>query len=236
MPTADTPLLRDPRFKPVLPVARPATQAGLRASQLFWKRILDLSIAFPLCLLCAPLAVLLCAWIRLGSTGAAIYRQTRVGFGGREFVLYKFRSMHLSPENPHSEYALHWIRGDQTARQPNGVFKLTTDCRITRVGKFLRKYSLDELPQLLNVITGDMSLVGPRPAISYEVAQYEPWQRQRLHAPPGLTGLWQVSGRNHLSFERMVELDLEYIRTWTLRSDLRILLQTIPVVLRGTGH
>ena len=208
----------------------------LSPSQLVCKRALDLALVVPMLLLCAPLWLVLISWIRVTSAGPALFRQRRLGFRGREFILFKFRSMLLSGDESHRDYTRHWIRSGQSARQVDGSFKLTGDPRITRAGKFLRKYSLDELPQLLNVLKGDMSLVGPRPAMSYEVAEYQPWQRQRLNAQPGLTGLWQVSGRNQLSFEQMVNLDLEYIRTWSLQNDLRILLRTIPVVLRGTGH
>jgi lipopolysaccharide/colanic/teichoic acid biosynthesis glycosyltransferase len=150
--------------------------------------------------------------------------------------MFKFRSMVSVDDDPHREYTQIWIQEGERARQPNGDFKICQDGRITDVGRFLRKYSLDELPQLLNVLKGEMSFVGPRSAMSYEVAAYEPWHRQRLLAQPGITGLWQVSGRNRLSFERMVELDIEYVRTWSLLRDIRILLRTIPVVLLGTGH
>jgi lipopolysaccharide/colanic/teichoic acid biosynthesis glycosyltransferase len=139
-------------------------------------------------------------------------------------------------DDAHREYTQQWICEGEGARQQNGAFKLEHDSRVTRPGCFLRKYSFDELPQLLNVLRGDMSLVGPRPAMAYEVAEYAPWQRERLNAPPGISGLWQVSGRNQLSFARMVELDLEYIRNWSLMNDIRILFRTIPVVLFGTGH
>jgi lipopolysaccharide/colanic/teichoic acid biosynthesis glycosyltransferase len=120
--------------------------------------------------------------------------------------------------------------------QPCKVFKIVDDKRITSIGRFLRKYSLDELPQLFNVLKLDMSLVGPRPAMEYEVEKYEQEHMARLYAPPGITGAWQVAGRNRLSFNQMVELDVQYIRNWSLFSDLRILALTIPAVLRGTGH
>ena len=144
--------------------------------------------------------------------------------------------MFLEDDETHRCYVRRWIAAGENAGQDHGIYKIVNDPRITLIGRFLRKYSLDELPQLLNVLRGEMSMVGPRPAMPYEVAQYQPWQRLRLNALPGITGSWQVSGRNHLSFTRMLDLDFEYIRTWNLRTDLRILLRTVMVVLRGTGH
>jgi len=200
------------------------------------KRLLDLALTVPLLMLCAPLWLMIVLWIRTTSDGPALYRQQRVGVRGTLFTLFKFRSMIAAPDSVHREYVQRWIRQGESARQAGGEFKLATDARITSAGAFLRKYSLDELPQLLNVLRGEMSLVGPRPALAYEVENYKAWQFQRLYALPGITGLWQVSGRNRLSFEQMVRLDLEYIRSWSLLGDLDILLRTIPAVLRGTGH
>jgi lipopolysaccharide/colanic/teichoic acid biosynthesis glycosyltransferase len=214
----------------------PGTFVALTRQQLLLKRALDLLLGIPLLALCAPLWIVCTIWIRATSPGPALFQQTRVGHRGHEFVLHKFRSMVLCSEHDHREFTRQWIRDGESARQQNGSFKLEHDSRITQAGGFLRKYSLDELPQLLNVLLGEMSLVGPRPAMAYEVAEYAPWQRDRLSAPPGITGLWQVSGRNQLSFARMVELDLEYIRSWTVMNDIRILFRTIPAVLFGTGH
>lgn len=208
----------------------------LSRKQRVLKRALDLAIASPLLLLGLPLWLMVWIWIRATSPGPALFRQPRVGLRSREFILFKFRSMVIANDDAHREYTRCWIRGGEEARQHTGVFKIAEDDRVTPVGRFLRKYSLDEFPQLLNVLRGDMSLVGPRPAMSYEVREYQWWQSDRLLALPGLTGLWQVSGRNLLSFEKMVELDLEYIRTWGLTRDIKILLRTIPIVLRGTGH
>jgi lipopolysaccharide/colanic/teichoic acid biosynthesis glycosyltransferase len=220
-----------------------ATNAGcerecfaLSRPQLILKRALDLFLTVPLLALCVPIYFVVAICVRISSSGPVIFRQSRIGCGGHAFALFKFRSMIVATDEAHREYTRRWIHAGEDARQKDGVFKLEADARITGVGHFLRKYSLDELPQLLNVLRGEMSLVGPRPAMSYEVANYEPWQCARLNVPPGLTGLAQVSGRNLLSFTNMVELDLEYIRRWSMWNEIRILLRTIPVVMHGTGH
>lgn len=212
------------------------SQVALSPAQLLVKRGFDLALAIPLLLACLPLFILISLLVWITSPGPALFRQRRVGHRGKKFVLYKFRSMYLCDEDAHRSYARDWIRKGEEARQHNGTFKIAHDPRITPVGRILRKFSFDELPQLLNVVLGNMSLVGPRPAIRYEVQEYENWQRQRLNTPPGLTGLWQISGRNRLSFERMVELDVKYIRNWSLLADIGILLRTVPVVLLGTGQ
>ncbi len=215
---------------------RNAWPMGLSRKQLRQKRLLDLSVAALLLVLVAPLWILSALLVLATSPGPVLFRQPRIGFRGRVFVLFKFRSMVLSSDETHREFVRQWIRDGEKACQPSGAYKITRDPRITFIGRILRRYSLDELPQLLNVLRGEMSMVGPRPAMSYEVAEYRPSQMRRLEALPGITGLWQVSGRNRLSFERMLELDIAYVRTWSLFADLRILLLTIPVVLRGTGH
>lgn len=219
-------------------VAEPAAHRDTNSSisQRIMKRTLDLCIAIPLLLMCAPAFLVIGCGIRVDSRGPALFRQKRVGLLGKRFELLKFRTMYLGSDEVHRAYVREWMHAGQDARQFNGEFKLADDVRITRIGRILRKYSLDEFPQLLNVVLGDMSLVGPRPALPYEVADYEPWQRERLGVPPGITGLWQVSGRNQLTFDEMVALDIEYARTASVWTDLRILLRTIPVVLRGTGN
>jgi len=211
------------------------------------KRSLDLLLASAIVIAISPLLLVLWALIRLGSKGPAILVQKRVGYKGRVFNFYKFRSMYVdSDDSSHREYVKQWMR-DQSYEHRNDsvegengqeckVFKIVNDKRITPVGRFLRKYSLDELPQLFNVLKLDMSLVGPRPAMVYEVEKYEEEHMQRLYAPPGITGAWQVAGRNRLSFKQMVDLDVQYIETWSVFSDLRILALTIPAVIRGTGH
>src|SRR5215472_12034721 len=161
----------------------------------------------------------------LGSIGIfegrpLLFRQTRVGIRGKEFQLLKFRTMRAGgAEQVHREYVKNWI-GNNCAggekRDGHAVFKLCNDPRITRTGAWLRKFSVDELPQLINVLRGEMSLIGPRPALPYELELYQDWHRHRLDAPPGITGLWQVSGRNRLSFDEMVQLDIEYVEDWSL--------------------
>ena len=164
--------------------------------------------------------------------------QRRIGQKGRIFDCYKFRTMYIGQhDSVHRDYAAKWISNLAYAHAENKeTFKIVDDPRVTRVGRMLRRYSLDELPQLLNVLKGDMSLVGPRPALAYELEMYKDWHKERLQGIPGLTGLWQVAGRNQLSFDEMVKLDLEYLRNWSASQDLRLILKTVPSVLTGTGH
>ena len=192
------------------------------------KRALDITVAAALLVLAAPLMLLIALAIKLDSPGPVIFRQRRVGKDGRPFTFYKFRGMVAD-----AEARLHEVAHLNEVDGP--IFKSRRDPRVTRVGRVLRRTSLDELPQLWNVLRGDMSLVGPRPPLPTEVTRYEPWQRDRLLVPGGITGLWQVSGRNLLGFEDMVRLDLEYITRWSLWLDLRILLRTILVVLTARG-
>ncbi len=221
-----------------VPAALPSSLplSSLPSRQLFLKRQFDIFVAALLLVLGSVLFLVIAVIVRLTSRGPVFFRQTRVGYAGHEFTMYKFRTMEVGDESRHRDYALRWIRDGELARQASGTFKLEDDPRITPFGRLLRSSSLDELPQLWNVLRGDMSLVGPRPAIPYEVAEYDARQRQRLGTLPGITGFWQVSGRNQLSFDRMVELDVAYIRNWTLGTDVAILLKTIPAVLLGTGH
>jgi exopolysaccharide biosynthesis polyprenyl glycosylphosphotransferase len=187
-----------------------------------------------------PFWVLIALLIKLDSKGPIFYTQERVGMDGRLFLLYKFRTMKAGADSElHREYQKAFIAGRAEANVGNDAkptYKLLADPRITRVGKLLRRTSLDEVPQLLNVVLGDMSLVGPRPPIPYEVEAYELWHRKRLDMKPGLTGLWQVSGRNRLPFEEMVRLDLFYIENWSLLLDLKIILRTVFVMISGQGH
>jgi lipopolysaccharide/colanic/teichoic acid biosynthesis glycosyltransferase len=198
------------------------------------KRAMDVVGALVLLGLLLPLLVGIALSVWWSSPGPILFRQERVGKNGRIFCLYKFRTM-LPDADPaiHRTYYTQFIRG--TAHQFGDTFKLVTDPRLTPIGRILRHYSLDELPQLVNVVRGEMSLVGPRPAIAYEVAEYTPRELGRLAATPGLTGLWQVSGRNLLAFHEMIELDLHYIEQWSLWLDIRILLRTPFVVLSGRG-
>jgi exopolysaccharide biosynthesis polyprenyl glycosylphosphotransferase len=197
----------------------------------YWygKRLLDITIASCALVLLSPLLLLTAVAIRLESRGPAIFAQTRVGRHGRLFRFYKFRSMvvHAEALKPNL------ISENESA---DGVtFKMRRDPRITRVGAFIRRFSIDELPQIWNVLRGDMSIVGPRPPVPNEVAEYSYTQRKRLDALPGLTCLWQVAGRSDIPFIRQVELDLEYIHTQSLWQDLRIMLATIPAVASGRG-
>ena len=182
------------------------------------KRALDLAVAIPLAVVLSPLMIAIAVWVRRDSPGGALFRQARVGFAGRPFALLKFRSMVVGAE-----------------RLGAGLAVTAGDSRITRSGAVLRRLSLDELPQLWNIIRGDMSLVGPRPTVAWQVAHYTPRQRGRLDARPGLTGLAQVSGRNSLPWSERIELDLRYVDDWSLRGDLMILLRTAWVVLRRAG-
>jgi exopolysaccharide biosynthesis polyprenyl glycosylphosphotransferase len=193
------------------------------------KRCLDIALAFLLLVLGLPIIVAVAAAIKLTSGGNVLFRQTRCGLNGRLFTLYKFRTME---EGAHEKR-----RALLPLNEMSGpAFKLRRDPRVTWLGRFLRRFSLDELPQLWNVLKGEMSLVGPRPPIPEEVAQYLPWQRRRLAMKPGLTCLWQISGRSdNPDFNQWMQLDLEYIDSWSPTLDFKILLKTIPVVLSGKG-
>ncbi len=201
------------------------------------KRLFDLTIALLALTVLSPLWLIIALLIKLDSRGPVFYKQERVGMDGRIFLFYKFRSMSTGSDDAmHREYQQRYIAGNPEANlgdQKQPVYKLATDSRVTRVGRWLRRLSLDELPQLFNVLRGDMSVVGPRPPIPYEVEAYDLWHRKRLDMKPGLTGLWQVSGRNRLPFEEMVRLDLYYIENWSLLLDIKIILRTLPVMLRG---
>ncbi len=194
----------------------------------YLKRGLDLlilAIALPVVL---PVGLLAALAIKLDSPGPVIFRQTRVGKWGKPFVCYKFRSMAIDAEARKQELL--------AANEADGpIFKMQNDPRMTRIGRLIRKASIDELPQLINILKGDMSFVGPRPPLPSEVSLYEYEQRRRLDVVPGLTGLQQVSGRSDLPFERWVELDLQYINERSLGKDIMILLKTIPTVLFGKG-
>ncbi|MDT7808382.1 MAG: hypothetical protein QOJ70_2195 [Acidobacteriota bacterium] len=204
------------------------------------KRAFDLSLAALALVILAPLWIVAALLIKLGSTGPVLYRQERVGMDGRIFLFLKFRTMLTGADDrEHREYQRRYIEGRPDTNLGDShrpVYKLHDDPRVTRTGRWLRRTSLDELPQLLNVLRGDMSVVGPRPPIPYEVEAYALWHRKRLDMKPGMTGLWQVSGRNRLSFDEMVRLDLFYIENWSLWLDLKIMLRTLPVLLRGEAY
>jgi lipopolysaccharide/colanic/teichoic acid biosynthesis glycosyltransferase len=205
------------------------------------KRVMDVVGSLAALILCSPLLLIISLLIKLTSKGSVIYRQERVGQFGKRFQLLKFRSMYDGNDpSIHREYVKALIAEMVESGQSNGsedpVYKLTQDPRITPIGRFLRKTSLDETPQFWNVLKGEMSLVGPRPPIHYEVLSYDIWHRRRIfEAQPGITGLWQVSGRSRMTFNEMVRLDLQYARTWSLGLDMKILLRTPRAVLSGSG-
>ncbi|MGQ0542240.1 MAG: sugar transferase [Blastocatellia bacterium] len=204
------------------------------------KRVSDIVISTAAVVLLSPIWLIAAIAVRLDSRGPILFRQERVGMDGRIFLCYKFRTMRAdADENVHREAYQRNIDGVDDANagdDDNPIFgKVKDDFRITKPGKWLRRSSLDELPQFLNVLKGDMSVVGPRPPIPYEVEEYDIWHRKRLDMKPGITGLWQVSGRNRLAFEEMVRIDLYYIENWSLWFDLKIIILTLPAILRGDG-
>lgn len=201
---------------------------SIKGWNLALKRAIDVVFSSLFLVLLSPLMLLIAMLIKLDSPGPAIFKQTRIGRGGRPFTVYKFRSMHVGAELEREAVA--------SLNEASGpLFKIRDDPRRTLLGKFLRRSSLDELPQLFNVLKGEMSLVGPRPALPCEVEQYQEWHKKRLETWPGMTGLWQVSGRSNLSFEDMVLLDIYYVENWSLWLDLKIALRTIPAILLGIG-
>ena len=192
------------------------------------KRAVDLAVALAGLILLSPLFLLIAIAIKLDSPGPVLFKQVRVGKGGRPFVLYKFRSMRVGAEKE-----LPKLRDLNETTGP--IFKMRDDPRCTRVGRFLRRTSLDELPQFYNILRGEMSLVGPRPPLPSEVEQYQEWHKKRLEVRPGMTGLWQISGRSELSFDEMCLLDIYYAESWSLMLDIKILFKTIPALLLGRG-
>ncbi len=203
------------------------------------KRGFDVIASAALLVLSAPLLFISGLMIWLFDGRPLLFRQTRIGIHGKPFELLKFRTMGTNcGENVHREYVKDWIGQNGSANaKPNAqtVYKLDRDPRITPIGAWMRRFSIDELPQLVNVLRGQMSLIGPRPALPYELELYQDWHRHRLDAPPGITGLWQVSGRNRLSFDEMVQLDIEYMEDWSLYRDVEILLRTLPAMFGGSG-
>ena len=208
---------------------------------LLLKRTIDVIGSALVILLMAPIFLAIAMAVKMSSKGPVFYRQQRVGRHGKPFTFLKFRSMYVNNDhNVHREYVTRLIAGDAeritSDRKGAGIYKLAGDKRITPLGKFLRRSSLDELPQLINVLYGDMSLVGPRPPIPYELAAYQTWHRRRLlEVKPGITGLWQVTGRSIVGFDEMVRLDLRYATTWTPWLDVEILLRTPAAVIKGSG-
>ncbi|CAI6082012.1 hypothetical protein COHCIP112018_03504 [Cohnella sp. JJ-181] len=201
----------------------------LRGMNIVLKRLFDILISAMLLILLAPLFAVLGLWTKIDSKGPVFFKQVRVGKNGVPFSMIKFRSMRTDAERLRERL--------DTSNEVSGgpAFKLKDDPRVTRTGRWLRKYSLDELPQLWNVLRGDMSLIGPRPPLPDEVAQYTNYHWRRMDVLPGMTGLWQVSGRSDLNFEEWINLDIQYIERWSIALEMKILLKTVPVVIRGTG-
>ena len=198
------------------------------------KRVMDIGIALVALVVLAPVLIAAAMAIKVSSPGPVLFRQRRIGRNGRSFEMYKLRTMVANADPAiHRAYVSALMRGE--AGQDGGLFKLASDPRITTVGRFLRRTSIDELPQLFNVVKGDMSLVGPRPPLPYEYELYDERARQRLSVLPGITGLWQVSGRSRLTFRQMIELDLAYVSQRSIWLDLTILLRTPAVLLTGSG-
>ena len=210
-----------------------------KRSLLVMKRSMDMLVSGMALVLLSPIFLAIAAAIKLTSRGPVLFKQERVGQYGRLFTVLKFRSMFVQNDySAHKEYVMKLIRNQAapTNSEGAGVYKLTNDSRITMVGRFLRRSSLDELPQILNVLMGHMSLVGPRPAIPYELAAYQTWHRRRiLEAKPGITGLWQVTSRSTVKFDDMVRLDLRYATSWSLWLDLKIMMRTPLAVIKGSG-
>ena len=239
----------NPPFGVALSSPEKAVQTPTGLSYYRAKRVLDIALTVLALLFTWPLFLIIALVIRLDSRGSAVYKQERVGsrchlVEGRvfweryTFTMYKFRSMYQGSASSSHEAFMKKLINDELDEQDLStpkVYKLTNDTRVTRVGRFLRATSLDELPQIFNVLKGDMSLVGPRPAIGYEVANYKQWHYKRLAAKPGVTGYWQVKGRSNVSFHKMVELDLHYITHQSIRLDLNILFLTVTQVLRRRG-
>lgn len=204
------------------------------------KRVIDVLASLFVLVFGLPFYLLLGLLIKLTSEGPVLFCQERIGKGGVPFRMYKFRTMTAgNNDEAHRCFAKDFINGNGNGNGKNGskkcVFKIVNDPRVTSIGKFLRKTSLDELPQFVNVFRGEMSLVGPRPPLSYELDHYQEWHKKRLNVKPGLTGLWQVSGRSTVPFDEMVALDLHYIESWSLLLDIKIILRTLPVMLAGSG-
>jgi len=233
-----TPAVAAAHGESVEPLLQALKKDRLRPIASFGKRALDIVGSLALLVVLAPVLLVVAALVKLTSAGPVLFRQTRVGEHGKPFKMLKFRTMRVNADDRvHREYIASLIAaGQQGTAAKDGVFKIMNDPRVTPVGRVLRKTSLDELPQFMNVLLGSMSLVGPRPPIPYEVEQYKPWHHRRvLDAKPGITGLWQVTGRSRTSFDDMVRLDLRYAKSCSLWTDIKILLATPRAVFSGKG-
>jgi len=219
--------------------------AGLRFRERMWaerlfKRLIDVFASVLVVVVGFPFFLAIALLIKLTSKGPVFFSQQRIGERGDVFTLYKFRTMRQDADDSiHREFTRSFIEGRMSNssldEKAPSIYKLADDPRVTSVGNFLRKTSLDELPQFINILRGEMTIVGPRPPLQYELEYYEEWHKFRLKVKPGLTGLWQVSGRSSVPFNEMVKLDLYYIEHWSLLLDLKIMLRTIPVMLFGSG-
>ena len=222
-------------FLPTFSALDAASERPPEALTALRKRVVDVIVALGLLVIFAPVWLVCSVAIKFSSSGPVIFRQERMGAGGKPFTVFKFRTMRAdNSDEIHRAFVTRFILGS-VPLMDGAAYKLRRDGRITGIGRFMRKLSLDELPQLLNVLRGEMSIVGPRPPLRYEVENYEEWQMARLAVRPGITGLWQVSGRNRLSFAEMCQLDIEYINSWSLRRDLSIMLRTPWVMLVDAG-
>lgn len=217
----------------VAPLYKPPLGQGQR----FVKRLEDLALAISLLILFSPLMLVIALVIKLDNPGSVFFKSKVLGKNGEPFLMYKFRSMiSNADDSKHRIYIEKYVKEGKAADKKKRIYKLTKDKRITRVGRWIRKYSLDEIPQLWNVILGDQSVVGPRPPLPYEYDHYDKIHKKRLYIKPGITGLWQVNGKSCLSFEQMIVLDLYYISKWSLWLDLKILLETVLLVLKGENY
>lgn len=219
--------------------------SGLSIKRRSWfertvKRSVDVGVSLLVFVFGFPFFLAIALLIKITSKGSVFFKQRRVGCDGSTFILFKFRTMKLGlDDTAHREFTKNFINGDgmNTALDHNGdsVYKLMDDPRVTGVGSFLRRVGLDELPQFINILKGEMSIVGPRPSLRYEYDCFKDWHKLRVKVKPGLTGLWQVSGRSTVTFDEMVKLDLYYIESWSMLMDIKIMLKTLPVMLAGTG-
>jgi len=215
-------------------------EPALKGMGVVAKRAVDLGASATAIVVFAPLFILIASLVKVLSPGPILFKQIRAGRDGRPFTFYKFRTMrHDTDDTIHREYASSFIGGKELRlrdeKTDKKIYKMPDDPRVTSIGKILRKTSLDELPQIFNVLRGDMSIVGPRPPIAYELTVYKEWHKRRLRAKPGITGLWQVSGRSSVPFHDMVLLDLYYINRWSLLLDFEIIFKTVPVIVSGKG-
>lgn len=218
-------------------MARPVvSDAAADLKDDFAKRVFDIAAAAAGVLVLAPALIIIAAAIQLDSRGPVIFRQQRIGRNGEAFTIFKFRTMTDKVDDKiHREAIKRLWAGEKLSDDPGSPYKLAADPRVTRVGRWLRRTSLDELPQLFNVLRGDMSIVGPRPMIDYEVADFQPWHHERHQVRPGITGLAQVRARGRADLDEILRLDVEYVKSSGFLFDIKLILETVPVVFRGLG-